>query len=107
MDDLGPRLRHLTKPAQLDRARFQLEWVLPQEPGLSTHVRLFDMECFPPHAVAAGEGADEADALLALWTTLTGQDDSADASSVVAKAYFKRTGRFPEPLESGSAGHEP
>ena len=44
VDDLGPRLRHLTKPAQLDKPRFQLEWVLPLEPGLSTHVTLYDLE---------------------------------------------------------------
>jgi hypothetical protein len=75
MDDLGPRLRHLTKPAQLDKKRFELEWVLSLEPELATHVRLFDMECFPPHPLAAGEGADEADALLALWTMLTGQHE--------------------------------
>ena len=80
-------------PAQLDRPRFQLKWVLPLEPGLSTHVTLFDMECLPPHALPAGEGADEADALLALWETLTNQHESADAIAVVAEAYFKRTGR--------------
>jgi hypothetical protein len=38
VDDLGPRLRQLTKPAQLDKKRFELEWVLPLEPGLSTDV---------------------------------------------------------------------
>ena len=96
MDDLGPRLRHLTKPAQLDKKRFELEWVLPLEPGLSTHVRLFDLECFPPHALAAGEGGDEADALLDLWTTLTARHDSADAVAYVAEAYHSRTGRQPE-----------
>jgi len=72
VDDLGPRLRHLTKPAQLDKPRFELQWALPLEPGLSTHVTLFDLECFPPHAIAAEEGADEPDALLALWTMLCG-----------------------------------
>ena len=41
------------------------------------------------HAVAAGEGADEADALLALWATLTGQHESAEAIAVTAEAYFK------------------
>ena len=96
MDDLGPRLRQLTKPAQLDKKRFELEWILPLEPGLSTHVTLFDLECFPPHALAAGEGGDEADALLALWTTLAGQHESADAIAVVAEAYSRRTGRWPD-----------
>jgi hypothetical protein len=107
MDDRGPRLRHLTKPAQLDKQRFTLEWVLPLEPGLSTHVTVFDMECFPPHSLAVGEGADEAEALLALWTALNGQYELVDAIAVVAETYCKRTGRFPEPPESGSAGHDP
>ena len=107
MDDLGPRLRHLTKPAQLDKPRFQLEWVLPLEPGLFTHVTLFDMECFPPHAIAAGETADEADALLVLWTTLTGHEHSADAMAHGAEAYRRRTGQLPQPVENGSPGQAP
>jgi hypothetical protein len=56
MEDLGPRMRQLTKPAQLDRKRLELEWVLPLEPGLPTHVTLFDLECFrhtPPRPVRA------------------------------------------------------
>lgn len=44
MDDRGPRISLQTKPAQLDKPRFQLEWILPLEPGLSTHVRLFDLQ---------------------------------------------------------------
>ena len=67
---------------------------------------LFDTECFPPHALADAVGADEADALLALWTALTDQHDFADAIAVVAEAYFKRTGRFPEQLRNGSAERE-
>ena len=107
MDDFGPRFRHLTKPAQLDKPCFQLEWVLPLEPGLATHVRLFDMECFPPHAVAVGEGADEADALLALWTMLTRQHHSADAMAHVAEAHRRRTGQLPELVENGLHGQDP
>ena len=95
MDDLGPRLRPLTKPAQLGKKRFELEWVPPLEPGLSTHLTVFDLECFPPHALAAGEGGDEADALLDLWTTLRDRNDSADALAHVAEAYHRRTGRQP------------
>jgi len=102
VDDLGPRLRHLTKPAQLDKPRFQLQWALPLEPGLSTHVTIFDVECFPPHALAAGEGADEADALFALWTTLSGQHYSAGAMAYVAEAYARRTRRLPQPAELGA-----
>ena len=61
--------------------------------GLSTHVTLFDMECFPPHALAAGEGGDEAEGLLDLWTTLTAQPDPPDAVADVAEAHQRRTGR--------------
>ena len=50
------------------------------------------MEWFAPQALADAEGADEADALLALWTTLTGQHYSADAMAHVAQAYRKSTG---------------
>jgi hypothetical protein len=100
MDDLGPHLRHLTKPARLDKKRFELEWVLPLEPGLSTHVTLFDLECDPPHAVGVGQGGDEAEAVLDLWTTLTDRDESADAITFVANAYTRRTGRPPERMSS-------
>ena len=43
------QVRLLTKLSQEDKKRFELEWVLPMEPGLSTHVTLFDLECYPPH----------------------------------------------------------
>jgi hypothetical protein len=36
----GPRIRQLTKLSQQDKKRFELEWVLPLEPGLQTHVML-------------------------------------------------------------------
>ena len=66
------------------------------EPGLSTHVTLFDLACLPPHPVAASEGADEAEALLALWTKLTTDQASAtEAIDYVAEPYAKRTGRPP------------
>ena len=52
MDDYGPRLRHLTKPAQLDNKRFVLEWIVPLEPGLSTHVALYDKEEYVTPAIA-------------------------------------------------------
>jgi hypothetical protein len=100
VNDLGLPIRQLTNPAQLDNKRFDLEWVLPLEPGLSTHVTILDLECAPPHAVAVGEGADEADALLALWTSLTAQDGSAAAVARVTEAYTRRTGCPPEPAAS-------
>ena len=53
---LRPTVRQLTRPTQLDKKRFELEWILPLEPGLSTHVTLFDLECCRPHALATGEG---------------------------------------------------
>ena len=96
MDDDGPLLGQLTKPPDGDKKRFELEWLLPLEPGLSTHVTLFDLQCFPPHPIAAGQGGDEADALLELWTALPGQHASADAVAYVAEAYSRRTGRCPE-----------
>jgi hypothetical protein len=107
VDDLGPRLRHLTKPAQLDRQRFQLEWVLPLEPGLSTHVTLFDMECFPPHALAAGEGGDEAEALLDLWTTLRDCNELSGRDLRRGRSVLKRTGGLPEQLEKRSPSQAP
>ena len=67
-----------SKSAHLEKKRFELEWVLPLEPGLSTHATLFDL-VLSAARVAAGEGGDEADALLDLWTTLTGQNESAEA----------------------------
>ena len=99
MDDRGPTISLRTQPALLDKQRFQLEWALPLEPGLSTHVTLFDFECFPPHALAVGEGGDEADALLDLWTALRGHNDSADAVAYVAAAYSRRTGREPDSVD--------
>lgn len=96
MDERGPRMRHLTKPEQLDKKRFDLEWVLPLEPGLSTHVTLYDLQCDPPHAIAGGEGGDEAEALQDLWTRLTDRAEPVDGGAFVADAYRRRTGRYPE-----------
>ena len=95
-----PTIESQDPSARLDKKRFELEWVLPLEPGLSTRVRLFDLECFPPHALAAGEGGDEADALHDLWTMLTDHQDSVDAVAFVAGAYYRRTGRWPDPTGS-------
>jgi hypothetical protein len=84
------------------RARFELEWVLPLELGLMTHVTLFDEEQrtapFPlaVGVMAVGHGADEADTLLDLWTTLVDRDEPSDAIAFVAAAYPRRTGREPE-----------
>ena len=85
----------------MTRARFELEWVLPLEPGLTTHVTLFDEErtgSFPlaVGVMAVGHGADEADTLLDLWTTLMDRDEPSEAIAFVAAAYRRRTGREPE-----------
>src|SRR4051812_10133433 len=100
MQNRAPGTRHLTIPAQLDKKRFDLEWIVPLEPGLPTHVSVYDLECVPPHAIAAGQGGDEAEALLDLWSTLDSRDESADAITFVADAYRRRTGRQPERADS-------
>lgn len=96
MEDHGPRLRQLTQPAQLGTRRFVLEWALPLEPGLETHVTLYDLAGAAPHTVAASQGPDEADTLLALWTILTTDHAYAtEAIEYVAEVYASRTGRRP------------
>jgi len=107
MDDFGTRLRQVTRTTQLDKKCFELEWILPLEPGLSTHVTLFNLGCCPPHALAAGEGADEADALLDLWTKLTARSEPAEAIAIVAEAHHRRTGRQPGQTNPPSSAHEP
>jgi hypothetical protein len=47
--------------------------------------------------IAIGHGADEAETLLDLWTTLIEHHDRSEAVSYVAQAYEKRTGHPPEP----------
>lgn len=86
----------------MTRARFELEWVwLPLELGLMTHVTLIDEERTAPFplavgVMAVGHGADEADTLLDLWTTLMKRDEPSEAIEFVAAAYRRRTGREPE-----------
>ena len=72
---------HLTKSAPSDKRRFELEWHLPLQVGLATHVALVDLEKEPPIALAVGHGADEPEALLDLWTTLSDQNDAEGAIS--------------------------
>jgi hypothetical protein len=92
MSDRGPWTGHLTKAAQ---KRFDLQWVLPLEPGLATHAALVDLQCDPPHDVAIGQGGDENEALLDLWTTLTDRAESPDPIAFVAQAYQRRTRQLP------------
>jgi hypothetical protein len=85
------------KVAMNGPTRFELEWILPQEPGLMTHVALIDETSVAPHSVRAiGRGADEAEALLDLWMTLLNGAEPAEATAFVAAAYTRRTGREPE-----------
>ena len=76
-------------------SRFRLEWHLPQEPGLVTHVTLFDRER-PPHYVrATGHGGDELEALIDLWSALVDRHEAEDAVELVVAAYQRRTGHPP------------
>jgi hypothetical protein len=82
-------------------ARFELEWILPQELELLTHVALIDEASIAPHSVRAiGRGADEADALLDLWMTLMKGAEPDESITFVAAAYTRRTGTEPR----GSVG---
>ena len=74
--------------------RFDLEWIMPLDPGLMTHVTLFDLSKQPPSA-AVGHGSDEAETLLDLWTVLIDRDEDPAAIAYVAAAYTKRTGQEP------------
>jgi hypothetical protein len=110
MENRAPGTRHLTMPAQLGRKRFDLEWIVPLEPALLTHVAVYDLECVPPHAIADGQGGDEAEALLDLWWALSDRDESADAITFITDAYRRRTGRQPEradlPSHRDASTHE-
>ena len=82
---------------------FQLEWHLPLEPGLLTNVTLFDSRTTAgAQPISHGEGADETETLLNLWTSLTDTNALEDAIACVASAYQRRTGKQPE--RKGSAG---
>ncbi len=78
--------------------RFSMHWAMPLEPGLPTHVSLVDHAS--EHQEWRGEGADEIEALAALWTTMHG-DAPPEALSHAAAAITRRTGR-PWPPEGGA-----
>jgi hypothetical protein len=76
---------------------FRLEWLMPQEPGLTTYLTLVahgEQEDELP--VATGSGADESDALTDLWATLVDQKRPSEAIAFVGAAYRRRTGREPD-----------
>ena len=78
--------------------QLSLVWLLPQEPGLATHVTLHDGERHPDPVLAIGQGADEPEALLDLWTRLVQQGESEEALMLVADAFAMRTGKAPEQM---------
>jgi hypothetical protein len=80
--------------------RFDLEWIVPVEPGLATHVRLFDPDVGSEFPLAVGHGADEVDALMHLWIALVAGREH-DAANFVASAYAKGVGHLPG-QESGN-----
>jgi hypothetical protein len=80
-------------------ARFSMHWAMPLEPGLPTHVSLVDHA--RDHQEGRGEGADEADALAALWTTMQGEAPR-EALSSAAAAIARRTGRPWRSVETDS-----
>ena len=71
-------------------ARFSMVWAMPLEPGLVTHVSLIDHAS--DHQEWSGEGADEIDALTALWTAMQGSA-TPEALAYAAGAITTRTGQ--------------
>ena len=76
----------------MERPRFELEWLMPRVPGLTTHVTLFDNES-PPHYIrAVGHGADEADTLLDLWIRLVDRHEPTEALCSTRRTSRSRRG---------------
>jgi hypothetical protein len=96
MDDRGPWIGHLTKPAQLEKKPLHLEWYLLLEPGLPTHAALFDLQTTVPELIAESEGGDETETLLSIWTTLVDRRASVQAIAFISDAYSRRADRRPE-----------
>jgi hypothetical protein len=73
-------------------------WAMPLEPGLPTHVRLIDHA--RDHQEWNGEGADEIDALMALWTAIQG-DATPEALGYAAAAISSEPAVHGRPYRSG------
>jgi hypothetical protein len=84
----------------MSKQRFALEWDRPSLPGAATHVSLFEGGKDPLDIVASGHGADDANALSDLLTTLKDRDESADAIAYVSDEYAALTGRALVPSRS-------
>ena len=65
-------------------------WAMPLEPGLPTHVSLIDHA--RDHQEWSGAGADEIDALTALWAAMH-DEATPEALDYAAAALTQRTGR--------------
>jgi hypothetical protein len=76
-------------------SRFALQWLVPGQPELLTHVILLDKERPAPYVVTAGHGGDRLQALRNLWSTLTEDDATAEAINFVATEYARRSGEAP------------
>jgi hypothetical protein len=68
--------------------RFSMEWALPLEPGLPTHVVVYDHT--GDHTEWRAVGADESEALAALIGEMSQAGASRDALNYVAAAYHAR-----------------
>ena len=72
-------------------SRFALEWLVPNQPELFTHVMLLDKERPAPYVVTAGHGGDRLQALRNLWSTLIEHHAIAEAIDFVATEYARRS----------------
>jgi hypothetical protein len=76
-------------------SRFALQWLVPRQPELLTHVILLDKERPAPYVVMAGHGGDRLQALRNLWSMLIKHDAVAEAIDYVAAEYARRSGEAP------------
>jgi hypothetical protein len=65
-----------------------MDWAIPLEPGLPTHVIVYDHA--GEHVEWTAKGADEAEALAALIGVMSQTDASREAIDFVAAAYHSR-----------------
>ena len=75
--------------------RFTMEWALPLEPGLPTHVIVYDHA--GDHVEWTAAGGDEAEALAMLIGQMSQAGASREALDFVAAAYHTRISRNPAP----------
>ena len=76
-------------------SRFALQWLVPGQPELLTHVMLLDKERPAPYVVMAGHGGDKLQALRNLWSMLIDDDAVAEAVEFVATEYVRSSGEAP------------